>query len=81
MHQIILFSERFSEIHDLEKNDELSLFDRVKTTNQTNETCKAIQETLNRNQKKTMKCHWKSSNHWRKLDSIKINFEYQMLTN
>ncbi len=57
MHQILLTSEKMNsqilkEINDTEEdNSELQLFDRIKTTNQTNAECTIIRDALERNEK------------------------------
>jgi hypothetical protein len=58
MHQIVLFAEKVNskivqKLNDTKKNSstELSLFDRVKTTNQEDSTCVAIRDAI-RNRKK-----------------------------
>lgn len=51
MHQVLLSSKRFQDINDLEQNDELCLFDKIKTTNQNDDTCKQIRETLSKDEK------------------------------
>jgi hypothetical protein len=57
MHQTLLTSEKMNsqilkEINDTEEdNSELQLFDRIKTTNQTDAECTVIRDALERNEK------------------------------
>jgi hypothetical protein len=58
MHQIVLFTKKVDsrvvqELNDIEENSnsKLSLFDRVKTTNQKDRICTEIKQVLQENKK------------------------------
>ncbi len=85
MYQIILSSKKvdsrvLQKINDTETK-ELKLFDKIKTTNQTNEKCTAIRISLERNEKNWNKMLLKDFENKKTFYSSRKSYEFRIQIN